>query len=117
LIINISVLNVVQSRAIQRIYKFYSGDELIDFASVNFDPEETNTSYASEEEIEEYISKLAVKDNYTFIDPAENYKQSVKQARFGTELWKYFLIAALFVALLEMFVSKNSKKDFADLKK
>lgn len=99
------------------IYNFFSGNELIDFASVNFDPEETNTSYASEEEIEEYISKLAVKDNYTFIEPAENYKQSIKQARFGTELWKYFLIAALFVALIEMFVSKNAKKDFAEIKK
>ena len=99
------------------IYQFYSGDELIDFASVNFDPDETNTAYSNEDEIEEYISKLAVKDNYTFIDPAENYKQSIKQARFGTELWKYFLIAALFVALLEMFVSKNAKKDFAEIKK
>jgi len=99
------------------VYKFYSGDELIDFASVNFDPQETNTNYADEDAIEEYITKLATNNNYTFIDPNENYKQSIKQARFGTELWKYFLIAALFVALLEMFVSKNSKKDFEGLKK
>jgi hypothetical protein len=99
------------------IYQFYSGDELIDFASVNFDPDETNTAYSSEDEIEKYISGLASENNFTFIDPAENYKQSIKQARFGTELWKYFLIAALFVALLEMFVSKNAKKDFAEIKK
>lgn len=99
------------------VYKFYSGNELIDFASVNFDPEETNTNFADKGEIEDYISKLATNDNYTFIDPAADYKQSIKQARFGTELWKYFLIAALFIALLEMFVSKNSKKDFTDLKK
>lgn len=98
------------------IYQFYSGDELIDFASVNFDPDETNTAYANEDEIEKYISDFAPENNFTFIDPNENYKQSIKQARFGTELWKYFLIAALFVALLEMFVSKNAKKDFAGLK-
>lgn len=99
------------------VYKFYSGEELIDFTSVNFAIEETNSANANEEEIENYINKLAAKDNYTFIDPAEDYKLAIKQARFGTELWKYFLIAALFVALLEMFVSKNSKKDFAELKK
>ena len=99
------------------VYKFYSGEELVDFASVNFDPEETSTSYAGENEIEEYISRFVVKDNYTFINPAADYKQEIKQARYGTELWKYFLIAALFVALLELFVSKNSRKDFAELKK
>ncbi|WKZ69828.1 MAG: BatA domain-containing protein [Melioribacteraceae bacterium] len=98
------------------VYKIYSGEELIDFVVVNFDPAESVTSYASNEEIEKVLNQLSVEDNYTFIEPSTNYKESIKQARFGTELWKYFLIAALFIALIEMFVSKNSRKDFAELK-
>lgn len=98
------------------VYKIYSGEELIDYVVVNFDPAESNTSYSSNEEIVKVLNQLSVKDNYTFIEPSTNYKESIKQARFGTELWKYFLIAALLVALIEMFVSKNSRKDLAELK-
>ncbi|KUG26436.1 hypothetical protein ASZ90_003723 [hydrocarbon metagenome] len=97
-------------------YKFYSGNELIDYAVVNFDPSETVTQYLNKDDIEKYFAEIISSDKYTFIDPNNNYKESIKQARFGTELWKYFLIAALFIALLEMYVSKNSKKDFTEIK-
>lgn len=97
-------------------YKFYSGNELIDYAVVNFDPSETVTKYLNKDDIEKYFAEIISGDKYTFIDPNNNYKESIKQARFGTELWKYFLIAALFIALLETYVSKNSKKDFKEIK-
>lgn len=97
-------------------YKFYSGNELIDYAVVNFDPSETVMQYLNKDDIEKYFAEIISSDKYTFIDPNNNYKESIKQARFGTELWKYFLIAALFIALLEMYVSKNSKKDFTEIK-
>ena len=99
------------------VYEFYSGEELIDFASVNFDPGETNTDIIKEDELEEYLSKITNENNIIYIDPSDDYQEEIKQARFGTELWKYFLIAAFIVALIEMFVSKNSKKDFAEIKK
>lgn len=97
-------------------YKFYSGNELIDYAVVNFDPSETVTQYLNKDDIEKYFAEIISGDKYTFIDPNNNYKESIKQARFGTELWKYFLIAALFIALLETYVSKNSKKDIKEIK-
>jgi hypothetical protein len=34
---------------------------------------------------------------------------TVLQSRFGIELWRYFLIAALLVALIEMFVAREPK--------
>ena len=89
---------------------------MIEVVSVNFDPAETSTNFANDEEITNYIGKIAAENNYMFIDPSTNYKQEIKQSRFGTELWKYFLIMALFVAVLELFVSKNAKKDFAEIK-
>ena len=98
------------------VYKCYSGEQLIEVVSVNFDPAETSTNFANDEEITNYIGKIAAENNYMFIDPSTNYKQEIKQSRFGTELWKYFLIMALFVAVLELFVSKNAKKDFAEIK-
>ncbi|HET54547.1 MAG TPA: hypothetical protein ENN33_04950 [Ignavibacteria bacterium] len=88
----------------------------MDYAVVNFDPAETVSQYLNKDDIEKYFAEIISSDKYTFIDPNNNYKESIKQARFGTELWKYFLIAALFIALLEMYVSKNSKKDFTEIK-
>ncbi len=99
------------------VYEFYSGDNLVDYASVNFDAAESSNEFAEEEEIENYFSETVQNDNIVFINPDENYNEVIKQARFGTELWKYFLIAALIIAVVEMIVSKNSKKDLAEINK
>jgi len=39
------------------------------------------------------------------------------QARFGSELWKYFLIAALLIAFVEMLVARKAKKDLIEISK
>jgi len=40
----------------------------------------------------------------------------ILQARFGSELWRYFLLAAIILALVEMTVARNAKKEIAELK-
>jgi hypothetical protein len=50
------------------------------------------------------------------IDKDENPVEQILQARFGSELWRYFLIAALIIALIEMTVARNAKKEITGLK-
>jgi hypothetical protein len=39
----------------------------------------------------------------------------ILQARFGSELWRYFLLAAIILALIEMAVARNSKKELVEV--
>ncbi|MBL1213836.1 MAG: VWA domain-containing protein [Ignavibacteriae bacterium] len=119
-IINIDTLN--NRRTIQYggtetsgIYKFLSENILIDYFSINTDPRESLAEYADEDLIEDYLSKIGFNGNYYFIETDDDYNSIIYQARFGTELWRLFLLAALLLAIIEMIVAKNSKKDIAEL--
>ncbi len=97
------------------IYKFYSGKKLIDYYAVNFNPAESDLSVLSETEFENVLKTLNYPGKVINLKPEENFKKIIYQSRFGTELWRYFLIIALVLALLEMFVSKSAKKDLENI--
>jgi len=92
-------------------YKIYSGEKLIETVSVNIDPLESVTKYLSKNEFENYLDKINFKGIYIEVNKDENPMEIVLQSRFGSELWKYFLIIAIVLALIEMAVARNSKKD------
>jgi uncharacterized membrane protein len=98
------------------IYKFYSGDKLLDNVSVNTDPVESKINYLTKDEFDIYLKKINFKGTHVRIGKDENPLQVILQARFGSELWRYFLIAALLLALIEMTVARNIKKELADVK-
>ncbi len=93
------------------LYKFYSGNKLIDFYAVNFNPEESNLTEINENEFDSLMSNSGFNGKIIQLKPTDNFKNVIYQSRFGTELWRYFLIIALILALLEMFISKSAKKD------
>jgi len=105
-------VNTVQSG----VYYFSSLDKIIQSVSVNANPLESKTDYASQAEITEYFTKIKSAAKLIFVNKDESPENLIKQARFGTELWKYFLIFALLLALIEMMISKSSKKDLISLK-
>ena len=105
-------VNTVQSG----VYYFSSLDKIIQSVSVNANPLESKTDYASQAEITEYFTKIKSAAKLIFVNKDESPENIIKQARFGTELWKYFLIFALLLALIEMMISKSSKKDLISLK-
>lgn len=98
------------------VYYFSSLDKIIQSVSVNANPLESKTDYASQAEITEYFTKIKLTAKLIFVNKDESPENIIKQARFGTELWKYFLIFALLFALIEMMISKSSKKDLISLK-
>ncbi|MBN1302111.1 MAG: BatA and WFA domain-containing protein [Melioribacteraceae bacterium] len=96
-------------------YKFYSGNKLFDYATVNFNPIESQTKYLGFSEAEEKITPLSQDTEIIELKPGENVAATISSARFGTELWKYFLIIVLLLALIEMWVAKNTKKDLSEI--
>jgi uncharacterized membrane protein len=92
-------------------YKFYSGENLIENISVNTDPTESKIDYADESEFENYLEQIKFAGRYVSIDKESNVVEKIMQARFGSELWRYFLLVAIILALVEMTIARNAKKD------
>ena len=92
-------------------YRFYSGERIVDEISVNANPQESDTKYLSSSEFESYLDAIKFKGKHIAISGNENPSEIVMQSRFGSELWRLFLIAALITALIEMAVARSAKKD------
>ena len=96
-------------------YKFFSGAKLLTLSSVNTDPTESVTEYLTEEEFDEYLEKINFNGKHIKIDKSENPAQMILQARFGSELWRYFVLIAILLALVEMTIARNAKKEMDGL--
>ncbi|MBU0475292.1 MAG: BatA and WFA domain-containing protein [Bacteroidetes bacterium] len=95
------------------IYKFYSNNILLDIKVVNFNSSESNLETISAEIFSGMVEK---ESNVVFeISSSDDYKAKIASSRYGSELWKLFLILTLALALLEMYISRSSKKDLAEL--
>jgi hypothetical protein len=92
-------------------YKFYSGANQIENISINNDPTESKTEYVNESEFENYLEQIKFAGKYISISKDENISQKIMQARFGSELWRYFLLVAIILALIEMTIARNAKKE------
>ena len=96
-------------------YRFYSGDKLLSVATVNTNPRESVTQYLTEKEFEEYLEKINFQGRYVPIEKNEDPSQIILQARFGSELWMYFVLLAILFALIEMTIARNAKKELIGL--
>ena len=63
-----------------------------------------------------YLEQIKFEGKYVSIDKESNITVKILQARFGSELWRYFLLVALILALIEMTIARNAKKDLEGLK-
>jgi len=114
-LVNKKYLNYSQTD-VTGVYKFYSGNNLLDFCSVNCDPKESVIKYYSKQDFQNYLNEIGYDKNLIPLDSDDNFYKTIYQSRFGTELWKYFLILALLLALIEMFVARSAKKDLDGIK-
>lgn len=96
-------------------YKFYSGQQIVNEISVNSNPLESVTKSVSDNEFNTYLNDIHFKGRHIAIPKDENPSEIVLQSRFGSELWRLFLIAALFTALIEMAIARSAKKDLVQL--
>ncbi len=95
------------------VYKFYSNNILLDIKVVNYNVLESNLeSYP----LDEFSKKFEHETNVvTEILSSDDYKKKILTARYGSELWQLFLVVALLLALIEMYIARSSKKDLAEL--
>ena len=95
------------------IYKIYSNNSLIDVKAVNYNLFESNLESLTSNEISQKLKNDS--NEFVEISLEDDYKAKISSMRFGSEYWHMFLVFALLLALLEMFVAKSSKKDIAEL--
>jgi hypothetical protein len=98
-------------------YKIITGSKVIDEISVNADPLESRVKYLDKAEIENYMSKINFKGKLFFMNKDKDLNDVILKSRFGSELWKQFLIAALLLAFVEMFIARNAKKELVEVGK
>jgi Aerotolerance regulator N-terminal/von Willebrand factor type A domain/CARDB len=78
---------------------------------VNVDEGESDETLASEKDFLNMFKHFGIsEDAVTFVHAPENLGSVVLQSRFGIELWKYFLIAALCIGIIEMLVAREPKE-------
>ena len=95
-------------------YKFYNNEKLLNFATINYNSKESDLSKIGNSPLLDYYNN-EFPNNYLVFESDDNFIDKITQARYGTELWKYLLIISLLLALLEMFVSRSTKKDLVSL--
>ncbi len=87
------------------IYTLYSKKNKIDQWAVNFWPGESNISMISGKKFREIVGT----ENVTYVDRTDSIINSVLTSRFGRELWKFFILAALILLIIEMLIARESK--------
>ncbi|MDR3625425.1 MAG: BatA domain-containing protein [Ignavibacteriaceae bacterium] len=97
-------------------YKVFSGANILTEFSVNVDPHESVIRYMTNSDFEDYLKKINFKGKYISVGKNDDPVKVVTQARFGSELWRYFIFAAIILALVEMAVARNTKKEIVGIK-
>ncbi len=85
-------------------YRILHNGSTISLLSVNHWREESQMNFYEETDIREILGNV-----YYFAD-YNDVSNQVEQRRFGKELWKYFLILAFILLLIEMLVARTSMK-------
>ena len=93
------------------LYTVASAHSIVDKFAVNVDPDESNTSPSDKKHRDAMVRRIGIADNsiHTITQPQE-VQRIITESRLGSELWKQFLIAALIIAMIEMFVARDSKR-------
>jgi hypothetical protein len=93
------------------LYTVASGDLILDKFVVNVDPDESNTMPSDEKHRDSMFRRIGIADNSIHIvNQMQEVQRIITESRLGTELWKQFLITALFIAIIEMLVARDNKR-------
>jgi hypothetical protein len=84
------------------IYRFSESGRTVALGAVNVDPRESDLSRASDDELQERLSPMAV----TFLDRSSSLADEVLESRYGRELWRVMLYVALALVAVEMFLAR-----------
>jgi len=98
------------------IYEVRSGSTPVSVLAVNVDARESDGRRISGDELSEFWKRFGIQSTFIHsLGHGEQLQSAVMQSRFGVELWKYLVGLALLLALLEMIVARDSKKEAQSL--
>lgn len=89
------------------IYKLIQNDKIIALISINLDSRESNLNKLDEDDLFRFANNSFPDCRIKIFNPDINPEQIIKQERYGTELWKFFLILALICLALEMIIVRK----------
>ncbi len=95
-------------------YRIIAGKKVIGMFSVNADPAESVMKYLTPDDINKYLREIDFKGSFIAVGKNQDPVKIIMQSRFGSELWQYFIAIALILALIEMAVAKNAKKELVN---
>ncbi len=101
-------LKILES-PIPGIYQIQSEGKIIDRFAVNVDTVESNPERIKPKELKEML-----KGNVYYVNQDEEIKQKVKEARYGKEIGKSFLWAALILVVMEMLIARTRSKEMIE---
>lgn len=93
-------------------YRVKAGPTIARTFTVNMDPSESNTVPVEAAAVERMFNAVGVEGSAVrqITQPTE-VQRTVLETRYGTELWKHLLIAALLIAVAEMVLAREGRKD------
>ena len=97
------------------IYKIVSGGKLITSFAVNHHSDESKQEYLNFDDFNKFLQNINYSGQLIQMDPNDNLVEQINQARFGSELWKLFVLLAIITAIIEMIISRNNKKEIQSL--
>jgi hypothetical protein len=92
-------------------YTIASDNLILDKFVVNVDPDESNTTPSDEKHRDNMFRRIGiVNQSIHKVNQMQEVQHIITESRLGTELWKQFLLAALLIAIIEMFVARDNKR-------
>ena len=92
------------------IYQLRNNNRLVDLFPVNLSPSEGNLAAV---DFDRFKAALGI-DNYKVIPYNKAAAAIISEARFGRELWKIFLWAAVIIMAVEMLLSREPESDIKE---
>lgn len=83
---------------------------------VNHDIRESSAEYLSLKDTEGYFKELNFRGSIYTVKWTADLASVLNSLRFGTELWKVFVLLALILLIAEMIIAHTNKKEFQQFK-
>ncbi|MCX6134699.1 MAG: VWA domain-containing protein [Ignavibacteriales bacterium] len=94
------------------IYTVLAKKEKLEQFVVNLDSRESQTQKATTAEISSLLDALGIdRSAVRESSNSDTIGRTVLESRFGVELWKYLLILALIVAVIELLVARSTRQE------
>jgi len=100
----------IRSLAQPGIYEIWKGGQPLSLLAANTYPPESDPRLAENEELLKYAAYHGIPpSNFHTTTGGEELQASILQFRYGVELWQYCVIIAIILALIEIFIARDSR--------